>query len=152
MASRRAIAGTAIGAVILAIGAASLVSNLGLREFSIDDTYAAGAAIPPYTLSAPEGTAQSLLVESESFEARLVTPEGGTRASSHEGAEAIEWEHGPSGRSVLEITSSAEVTVRGTLRSQADPIFLAYDGFVMISGLVIMGFSAGFGRRRPRGF
>ena len=56
MASKRAIIGTIIGAVILAIGAASLVSNLGLREFAIDDTYAAGAPIPPYSLSAPEGT------------------------------------------------------------------------------------------------
>ncbi|MDD9809920.1 MAG: hypothetical protein OXU86_07945 [Thaumarchaeota archaeon] len=152
MASKRAIIGTIIGAVILAIGAASLVSNLGLREFAIDDTYAAGAPIPPYSLSAPGGTVQRLEVAASSFEARLTTPEGGTRASSHEGPEAIEWEHGPSGESVLVIESASEVSVRGTLYSQADPIFLAYDGFVMISGLVIMGFSAGFGRRRPRGF
>jgi len=152
VASRRALIGTAVGAAILAIGAASLVSNLGLREFAIDDEYAAGSAIPPYTLSAPEGTPQSLAVTAESFEARLTTPEGGTRVTSHEGAAAIEWEHGPSGQSALELESSSAVSVRGTLYSQADPIFLAYDGFVMISGLVIMGFSAGFGRRRPRGF
>ena len=152
MRPRRAIIGTAIGAVILSLGAASFVANLGLREFAIDETYAPGEIILPYDLTAPEGTVQSLTITAESFDIAMSTPERGEERFSHEGSHDMEWVHGPSGRSVLEIDGDGEVTVRGTLRAETDWIFIAYDAFVMISGLIIMGFSAGFGKRRPRGF
>ena len=152
MASRRAIVGTVIGAIVLALGAASLISNLGLREFTIDEVYEPGVFIAPYDLTAPEGTVQSLDITAGSFELTLATPEDGEVTTPHEGGHTMEWAHGPSGRSTLMVSSGVELAVAGTLYSQTDWIFVVYDAFVMISGLIIMGFSAGFGKRKPRGF
>ena len=153
MRASRAIIGTAAGSVILAVGIASLVSNIGLGEFDIDDTYESGAIIPPFTLRAPEGTVQGLVITAESFDTALYSGNA-TAAESHEGRAELEWAHGPEAVSSLEITNTGpgSLAISGTLYSEREWIFVTYDFFVMISGLVIIGFSAGFGRRRPRGF
>ena len=44
------------------------------------------------------------------------------------------------------------MTVKGTALISSDLIHTAYHGMVIISGIVILGFSAGFSKRKPRGF
>lgn len=142
-----------MGAIILSIGIASFITNFGVREFDIDDIYGAADNISPFTLRAPEGTAQSLTITAESFETILRTPKGDMH-ESHTTSVTLEWAHGPDGVSVLEITNTGpgELYVFGTVHSETDWVFITYNFFVMISGLIIIGFSAGFGKRRPRGF
>lgn len=156
MVSRRMMIGTVMGTIILSIGIASFITNIGLREFTIDETYENAASISPYNLRAPEGTVQSLTVVAESFETLLRTPENQNEAApeSHTRSKILEWTHGPGQASLLNIsnTGPGSLSVNGTLYSETDWVYLTYNFFVMISGLVIIGFSAGFGRRKPRGF
>ena len=149
----RAVIGTVIGAVILVIGAASFVGNLGIREFSIDGTYDAGAVVPPFVLRAPEGTMQQLDITAESFDTMLDVG-GKILHESHREAHALEWVHDQNRASALTITNTgpSSLHISGTVYSETEWIRITYDVFVMISGLIIIGFSAGFGRRRPRGF
>ena len=62
--------------------------------------------------------------------------------------------HSTEGRSILFIsnTGSSDMTVKGTALISSDLIHTAYHGMVIISGIVILGFSAGFSKRKPRGF
>ncbi len=145
--------GTVAGAIILSIGIASFITNFGVREFDINDTYEAGAVIAPFTLRAPEGTIQNLTINAESFETVLRTPQG-DMGESHTESAALKWVHGADQVSVLEVTNTGpgELYIFGTVYSETDWVFITYNFFVMISGLVIIGFSAGFGRRKPRGF
>jgi len=42
--------------------------------------------------------------------------------------------------------------ITGTLTRSSDPIWFTYDLMVIISGMVILGFSTGFTLRKPKGF
>lgn len=153
MVSKRAIIGTTVGTIILAIGIASFITNFGVREFTINDTYSLDDVIPPFTLRGPEGTVQNLTINAESFDTLLRTPNEDIR-ESHTKSAILEWVHDSSQLSVLEVTNTGpgELYMFGTVYSETDWIFITYNFFVMISGLIIIGFSAGFGKRKPRGF
>ena len=153
MPSKRAVIGTTVGIIILLVGAASFITNLGLREFIIDDTYQIDDPISPFTLRAPEGTIQHLDITAESFDTLLRTPNE-EQAVSHTDNAALEWVHDQEAVSNLQITNTGagSLSISGTLYSETDWVFITYNFFVMISGLIIVGFSAGFGKRKPRGF
>ena len=49
-------------------------------------------------------------------------------------------------------TGDSDVIVQGTLQVLTDPIQFTYHIIVIIGGIVILGFSAGFTIRKPKGF
>lgn len=135
------------------MGIGSFINNFGVREFTINDTYELDRVIPPFTLHAPEGTIQRLVITAESFDTILRTPSG-DETSSHKDESTLEWVHDQNNVSILELTNTGpgSLHISGTVYSETDWIFITYNFFIMITGLVIIGFSAGFGRRKPRGF
>ena len=48
------------------------------------------------------------------------------------------------------IIPNSELTITGTLIRSSDPIMITYDLMVIISGMVIIGFSMGFTLRKPK--
>ena len=59
-----------------------------------------------------------------------------------------------SGENVIKIqnTGQSELNAKGTLEKSQDPLFLTYHILVIIAGIVVIGFSAAFTVRKPRGF
>jgi len=66
----------------------------------------------------------------------------------------ISWVNTISGENVIKIQNigNSELNAKGTLEKSRDPLFLTYHILVIIAGIVVIGFSAAFTVRKPRGF
>lgn len=161
MLSKRTIIGLAVGVVIIGIGAASIVQHLGTSVINEDHTVEVGDRTA-YAIPAPAGTQQSMTVTGDRFDVWFGLPGGETeRLSQAEAVEtaqgrelALEWIHESDGEAIIRIqnTGESDLRVTGTLVTSADPIWITYDLMVMVSGVVIIGFSVGFTMRKPKGF
>ena len=155
MITGKTLVGMVVGTAIIAIGATSFLLDLGLQEVIIDETYSPGERAS-YRFSAEAGARQHLVVEADRFVLEMSSPGTGERyppASYREGT-SLDWVHAETGESTVHVrnTGSTEMRVTGAAQVTTDPIYFTYHVLVMISGVVIMGFSAAFSLRMPRGF
>ena len=155
MLSKRTIIGIAAGAIITAIGVVALFSSFGLQTVQVDDNYAIGE-YTTYSFQAPAHAKQYLNITGNSFDVKLKTPYGGLQIPRDNFKDdlSLEWVHLIDGQSILEIqnTGDSELRVNGTLEIVTDPIMFSYHILVIVTGLVIIGFSSVFSVRKPRGF
>ena len=155
MYSKRTVIGIGVGAVIIAIGVIALVTSFGLQTINVDDTYGLGETTT-YSLTAPEHAIQFINITGNSFNIYLKSPGAGLQIpeTDHKNNVDIEWVHLVEGRSILKIrnTGDSELHVTGTLQALTDPIQIIYHVVVIITGIVILGFSSVFSLRKPSGF
>ena len=155
MLSKITIIGIVVGAIITAIGVVALFSSFGLQTVKVDETFAIGESTT-YSFQAPAHAKQYLNITGNSFDVELKTPYGGLQIprDTFKDDLSLEWVHLIDGQSILEIqnTGDSELRVYGTIETVTDPIMFSYHIIVIVSGLVIIGFSAGFSARKPRGF
>ena len=155
MISKRTAIGIGVGSVIVAIGIASLFLHFGIQTIEVDETFDLGEATT-YHISAPAHTLQSMKITGDTFDIRLESPGEGLQIplTSHKKEVTFDWVHLEDGETKINIqnTGNSEIRVVATFQTSTDPLFITYDIMVIISGLVIMGFSLGFSIRKPRGF
>ncbi len=155
MLSTRTIIGIVVGSAIIAIGSYALVTSFGLQTVNVDDTFQVGESTS-YSFSAPKGTTHYLNITADSFEVYLRTPKGGLQITDEQFKRelTVEWVHLRDGETKLKVnnTGNSELNISGNLTILTDPIQMTYHLLVIISGVVIIGFSAGFSVRKPRGF
>ena len=155
MISKRTAIGIGAGSVIIAIGIASLFLHFGIQTIEVDETFGLGEATT-YRISAPEHTPQKMKITGDTFDVGLQSPADGLQVpfASHKKEVQFDWVHLADGESRINIqnTGNSEIHVVATFQTSTDPLFITYDIMVIISGLVIMGFSLGFSIRKPRGF
>ncbi len=155
MFTKRTIIGTIVGSVIIAIGVYSLITSLGLQSIDVDETFGIGE-FTSYSFEAPAHATQYFEITGDTFDVEITTPEGGLQIplTPHRNEVSFEWVHLIDGRSVVKIqnTGQTEFNVTGTFQVTSDPIFITYHFMVIIAGVIIIGFSAGFSVRKPRGF
>ncbi len=155
MLSTRTIIGIVVGSVIIAIGSYALVTSFGLTTVNLDDTFQVGESTS-YSFSAPEGSKHYLNITADSFEVFLRSPSGGLQIKDEQFKRELtfEWVHLEDGESRLKVnnTGNSELNIKGYMTILTDPIQITYHLLVIISGVVIIGFSAGFSVRKPRGF
>jgi hypothetical protein len=153
--STRTIIGIVVGSVIIAIGSYALVTSFGLTTVNLDDTFQVGESTS-YSFSAPEGSKHYLNITADSFEVFLRSPSGGLQIKDEQFKRELtfEWVHLEDGESRLKVnnTGNSELNIKGYMTILTDPIQITYHLLVIISGVVIIGFSAGFSVRKPRGF
>ena len=155
MLSTRTIIGIVVGSVIIAIGSYALVTSFGLQTVNVDDTFQVGESTS-YSFSAPEGSKHYLNITADSFEVLLRTPSGGLQIKDEQFKRELtfEWVHLEDGKTTLKVnnTGNSELNIKGYMTILTDPIQITYHLLVIITGVVIIGFSAGFSVRKPRGF
>jgi len=155
MFSKRTGIGIGVGAVIIAIGVIALVTSFGLQTINVDDTYGIGEKTT-YSLTAPAHATQYINITGNSFTIDLQSPTGGLQIPErdHKNNVDIEWVHLVEGRSILKIrnTGDSELHVTGTMQALTDPMQIIFHVVVIISGIVILGFSSAFSMRKPSGF
>ena len=155
MLNKRTIIGISVGSVITAIGIFALVTSLGIQTISINDTFEIGESTT-YTLDAPAHAQQRLDINGTSFHVKLTTPKGGLQipGENYKNELSLEWVHLMDGISTVEIqnTGDSKLNVVGSVQIILDPIQMTYHLLVTVSGLVIIGFSAAFSVRKPKGF
>jgi len=155
MLSKRTIIGLIVGIAIIAIGGANLIQNIGL--LTINENYVVGVGDSTfYTIPAPIHTMQNMTITGDTFDLNFKSPGDGLQipTTSYKTRLALDWVHLVDGETKIQIqnTGQTELEITGVLIRSSDPIWFTYDVMVMITGVVIIGFSMGFTLRKPKGF
>ncbi len=144
-----------VGSAIIAIRVYSLFTSFGLQQVDFDDTYSPGES-ETYSISAPSGSKQWINITGDSFHVDLKSPRGGIQIEEEDFNKelTIEWRHLEDGETTLKINNTGDdiVNARGNFELLTDPIQFTFHILVLTSGVIIIGFSAGFSVRKPRGF
>ncbi len=156
MLSKRTIIGLIIGIVIIGIGGASLIIHIGTITINENHIVEVGDSAF-YTIPAPNHTPQSMIITGDAFYLKLQSPSNGLQIpnmTSYKNELKLDWVHVTDGETKIEIqnTGNTELEITGVLIRSSDPIWFTFDLMVIISGLVIIGFSMGFTLRKPKGF
>jgi len=151
----RTIIGLIIGSVIIALGASSLIIHMGPNSIN-ENYYVEVGQATSYTIPAPANTPQSMKIIGDAFDLKLESPGDGLQIpkTSYKKIKELNWEHFEEGETKIQIqnTGNTELEITGILITSSDPIWFIYDMMVIISGLVIIGFSMGFTIRKLKGF
>ena len=166
MIAKRTLIGLIIGSAIIAIGGYSLITHIGTITINENSVFAIGEEVN-YIIPAPAHTSQYMQISGDAFNLRLESPFPGLQIpdkTSENTIESfkdridepliIEWIHLADGETKINIqnTGNTELEITGVLIRSSDPIWFTYDLMVIISGMVIIGFSMGFTLRKPKGF
>lgn len=155
MFTKRTIIGIIAGSIIIGIGTAALVTSFGIQILNIEERIEAGKSLP-YTITAPAGTQQSMVISGDKFDLQLTSPGDGYAVplTSYKEQHRLDWTHAADGTTTIKIqnTGSGDLMVSAVLGVSTDPILFAYHFIVITAGIIIIGFSLGFSIRKPRGF
>ena len=129
-----------------------LVNPIDVMDF--DDYFGVGESTT-FVFQAPEDSLQKLVITGSSFDVKVSTPDNIAKFdNSYKNKADISWVSTVLGENVIKIqnTGQSELNAKGTLEKSRDPLFLTYHILVIIAGIVVIGFSAAFTVRKPRGF
>ena len=119
-----------------------------------DDDFGVGESTI-FSFQAPENSFQTLTIIGDTFDVKILTSdEKNNIDNSYKNEADISWVNTIAGENVIKIqnTGNSELNAKGTLQKSQDPLFLTYHILVIIAGIVVIGFSAAFTVRKPRGF
>ncbi len=156
MLSKRTIIGLIIGIVILTLGGAALILHTGLHTDDFQDVIEVGAPAH-YTIPAPIHTPQSMTITGDTFDLKLESPADGLQilnTTSYKDELTLDWVHVADGETKIQIqnTGKTELEITGVITTSYKPEIITLDFMVLITGVLVIGFSMGFTIRKPKGF
>ena len=156
MLSKRTIIGFIIGGLIIGLGSYSLISHIG-PTVSINENFIVDVGNPiTLTIPAPANALQTLYITGDTFDLKLQSPGEGRQIpnTSYKNELTLEWTHSIDGNSkiLIQNTGNKELEITAVTNQTPNPIGFTFDLMVIISGMVIIGFSMGFTLRKPKGF
>ena len=156
MLNKFTIVGLIIGSIVSILGASSMVSSLSSPSEIQEDSATFGiGGIDKIQFNAPKNSSQSLAVTGDSFDIKITTPDSSNDVDqSFKNKASFSWTTGTSGEItiIIQNTGNSEFTEDYRFELQRDPLFFTYSILVIIAGIVIIGFSAGFSAKKPKGF
>ena len=155
MFTKRTIIGIGAGLTISAIGVVALITSFGIQSINVDETVAIGDKTS-FAFNAPLGAKESLVITGNAFAVTLQTRGDGKQMTEQEFKNELnlDWIVLQEGQNRLEIQNKgeSELKLEGTFEVSSDPILFTYHILVITAGVVIIGFSAAFSVKKPRGF
>ena len=156
MLNKYTIIGLIAGCVISGLGVASMIDFLAnpVDVMDFDDDFGVGESTI-FSFQVPENSFQTLTIIGDTFDVKILTSdEKNNIDNSYKNKADISWVNTIAGENVIKIqnTGNSELNAKGTLQKSQDPLFLTYHILVIIAGIVVIGFSAAFTVRKPRGF
>jgi hypothetical protein len=150
------IIGLIIGCIISGLGAASMIDFLAnpIDIMDFDDNFGVGESTI-FSFQAPENSLQKLMITGDSFDVKVSISDNVAKFdNSYKNTADLSWVNTISGENIIKIqnTGNSELNAKGTLEKSRDPLFLTYHILVIVAGVVVIGFSAAFTVRKPRGF
>jgi hypothetical protein len=154
--SKFTIIGLIIGSIISLLGAASMIDSFADPNEIQDtnETFGIGDA-DKIRFNAPENSFQTITVTGDALDLKIITPDENNNVDkSIKGEATFSWTNLTPGEIIIQIqnTGNSEFNVSGTFVLQRDPLFFTYSILVIVAGIVVIGFSAGFSVRKPKGF
>ena len=155
MLNKLTIIGIIIGSAISLLGVASMGTSFNSPNEIQEDTATFGVGdLDKINFNAPENSSQSLIVTGDSFDVKITTPDSNNDVdASFKDKASFSWTS-TAGQTIILIqnTGDSEFTESYKFELARDPLFFTYSILVIIAGIVIIGFSAGFSARKPKGF
>ena len=154
MLSKKTIIGIGLGCFLIIWGSFFLISSIGKQTQSIDETIGRGENTV-YQFDAQKHFHEMLNITGSSFHVNIETPADGLQVKEDFKKEiSFEWYSLEDGQHKIEVTNTGDSNVRvfGTLEFTTNPIEFAKHMLPIISGIIIIGISAVFTVRKPRGF
>ena len=155
MLNKYTVVGMAVGIVISGIGIWALVDSLmnPVRIVEFDENLEAGHN-ETYSFNAPSNSEQKIAVVGDSARIALTKPGEPENNYDFKRNGDIDWKLTDGGRNIVKVqnTGESDLNISGVFEVEKDPIFFTYHILVITSGVIIMGFSAVFSVRKPRGF
>ena len=154
MLSKKTIIGIGLGCFLIIWGSFFLISSIGKQTQSIDETIGRGENTV-YQFDAQKHFHEMLNITGSSFHVNIETPAYGLQVKEDFKKEiSFEWYSLEDGQHKIEVTNTGDSKVRvfGTLEFTSNPIEFAKHMLPIISGIIIIGISAVFTVRKPRGF
>ena len=156
MLNKFTIIGLIIGSVISLIGISSMIDSLSNPNEVQEDSQKFGVGeLDKIQFNAPENSSQSLTVTGDSFDIKIKTPDSTNDVDrSFKDKANLSWTSITSGETIIIIqnTGDSEFIENYRFELERDPLFFTYSILVIIAGIVIIGFSAGFSGKKPMGF
>ena len=156
MLNKYTIIGLIVGCIISGLGVISmidfLVNPVDIMDF--DDDFGVGESTT-FVFQAPENSDQMMIITGDSFDVKVSIPDNAAKFdNSYKNNADLSWTNTISGENIIKIqnTGNSELNAKGSLEKSQDPLFLTYHLLVIIAGIVVIGFSAAFTVRKPRGF
>ena len=156
MLNKYTVIGLIVGGIIATLGAASMIDSLAnpneIRQTS--DTFGIGDS-DKIRFNAPANSFQTLIITGDTFDVKIFTPdEKNNISNSYKDKVTFSWTNTIYGENVIQIqnTGKSEFNISGTFELSRDPLFFTYHIMVIIAGVVVIGLSAAFTVRKPRGF
>ena len=156
MLNKYTVIGLIVGGIIATLGAASMIDSLAnpneIRQTS--DTFGIGDS-DKIRFNAPANSFQTLIITGDTFDVKIFTPdEKNNISNSYKDKVTFSWTNTIYGENVIQIqnTGQSEFNISGTFELSRDPLFFTYHIMVIIAGVVVIGLSAAFTVRKPRGF
>ena len=156
MLSKYTIIGLIVGGIISGLGVISMIDFLAnpVDVMDFDDNFGIGESTT-FSFQAPENSLHKLMITGSSFDVKILMPDNQVKFDdSYKNKADLSWTNTIPGENIIKIqnTGNSELNAKGTLEKSRDPLFLTYHILVIISGIVVIGFSAAFTVRKPRGF
>ena len=155
MMTKRTIIGLIVGSIIIGIGFYALVTSFGIQQVKGEEVFGPGETTT-YQFNAPNPAKQYMNITGTSFQLSLSSPRGGLQVpeSDYKNELTLEWVHLEEGQSRVQLrnTGDSDLNIEYAFEVLTDPIQITYHIIVIIGGIVILGFSAGFSIRKPKGF
>ena len=147
--------GIGVGVALLGIGIASLIVNSPflhneVREYTIDVEKKA-----TYEFDAPKDSHQHFKVTGEKFHIKLETPGDGIQKNEDYKKEiTFDWNVQKEGTNKITIINNgpSQLKLYYDFNRYGDPALLTHSIMLLITGVVVIGFSAGFSAKKPKGF
>ena len=156
MLNKFTIIGLIIGGIVSILGASSMIGSLTSPNEIQEDSATFGVGdMDKINFNAPENSSQSLTVIGDSFDIKITTPNSSNDVdASFKDKASFSWISINSGETMIMIqnTGDSEFTENYRFELEPDPLFFTYSILVIIAGVVIIGFSAGFSAKKPKGF
>ncbi len=156
MLSKRTIIGFIVGTAIIALGGYSLISNIGPTVDVEEHFFVQVGELTTLTIPAPASAPQSLIIIGSTFDLEFQSPGDGLQIpeTSYKDKLTLNWVHLVNGDTKIQIqnTGDDELEITAMTNQTPSPVGLTFDLMVIISGMVIIGFSMGFTIRKPKGF
>jgi len=152
--NKNTVIGIGVGGVITAIGIYALLISFTLIPVVVNDTVPVGG-FTSFNFYSPTDSHQLITIQGDNFHVNMTTPYDGPNIDTAVKDRAeYRWVPLHSGDNIINIQNigDSELKINGVFETTATPILFIFHMLVLTTGLVIIGISAGFSSRKPRGF
>jgi hypothetical protein len=154
MLTRKTIIGIGIGGLAVALGAYFLVQSIVSPAHNVNESVDIGKS-DVFLFDAQQHSHEILNVTGSSFHVKLQTPSNGLQVDDNfQKAISFNWYLLKDGKNFINITNTGDsaLQVTGKLLAVENPMIFMSHLIVISSGVLIIGISAAFSVRKPRGF